>query len=257
MLNFENTGIPIAIISGGSMDKKKVYLAITDEDKEDVKNPLSKITLNKVGGKFETLPNFDIERECGYVCGKSGSGKSTFVSMYLDKYKKKYKNNEIYLFSKINDDDKINKYKPIKIKLDADLLDDDLEPVDFKNSLCIFDDIDTVKDPKVKKEVYNILNSILQEGRHYNVSVLVTNHSPSDREKTKIIFGESHFITYFPHGGSQKQLKYMLESHADLDKKLQKYNKMSKSRWACVKNECPQHVILEKEIYLPGEEEED
>lgn len=250
MLNFEEVGTPIAIIKDGMADKKIVYLAVSDDEISSLKKGYLNISLIKPGGKFEIIPNGIIEREIGYICGPSGSGKSFFAANYIDKYKKKHKKNDIFLFSKITDDEKINKFKPIRIKLDDKLIEDNFEPIDFQDSLVIFDDIDTIKDKKIKDEVYKILNAILQEGRHYKTSVLITNHMPTDREKTKIIFGEAHFITYFPFGGSQKQLKYMLEAHADLTKEDIKYNKASKSRWACIKKNFPPHTILEKEIYI-------
>jgi hypothetical protein len=250
MLNFEDIGKPVAIIQGGTLDKKKIYLAIDEEDKEEVKKPFYKINLSKTGGKFEVLPNDLLARECGYICGQSGCGKSFFVSQYIEKYKKKHKNNDIYLFSEVDDDEKLNKFNPIKIKLDDELLNDNFDYKDFPNSLVIFDDIDSIKDKKIKNEVYKILDSLLTMGRHNGASVLVTNHTASDRERTKKIFNESHFITYFPFGGSQKQLKYMLESHADLDKNVINYNKKLKSRWICVMKNYPTHTISEKEIYI-------
>ena len=256
MLNFENIGTHISSINGGSYDKQKIYLAIDEDDQEKVKKGFQKLNLKKVGGKFEIVPNEDAEREIGYICGQSGSGKSYFVSMYVDKYKKRFKKNKIYLFSEVHDDEKLNKFNPIKIKLDSELINDELDYKDFDNSLVIFDDVDAIKDKKIKDEVYKILNSILKMGRHTNTSVLITNHNASEREKTKNIFCESHFICYFPFGGSQKQLKYMLESHADLDKKDIAYNKTLKSRWVCVKKNYPTHTITEKEIYMNNSNDE-
>lgn len=250
MLNFENIGTPIAIIVGGTLDKKIVSIAIDEDDINEIKKPFQKINLNKVGGKFEVLPNEDIEREVSYTTGSSGSGKSFFISKYLEKYKKKFKKNEIYLFSEVDDDEKINKFDPIRIQLDDELLNDNFDYKDFPNSVVIFDDIDAIKDKKIKEEVYKILNSILKMGRHNNCSVLVTNHNASEREKTKNIFCESHFITYFPFGGSGKALSYMLENHAGLDKKQIAYNKKLKSRWICVKKHYPPHIISERDIYI-------
>ncbi len=250
MLNCENIGTPIAVINGGTLDKKKISLAVDEEDVQSILNPFKMINLNRVGGKFEILPNSDIEREIGYITGCSGSGKSYLTSQYLDKYIKKNKNNEIYLFSEVDDDEKINKFHPIKIKLDDELLNDNLTYKDFENSLVIFDDIDAIKDKKIKNEVYKILGSILKMGRHTHTSVILTNHAPTDREKTKDIFNESHFIVYFPYGGSQKCLKYMLQSHADMDKKQLEDNKKLKSRWICIKKTFPPHQISEKQISI-------
>lgn len=254
MLNLEAIGVPIASITDGPLKGKKVHVAISEQEQEaPTQMPFMSIDLRKThkNAKFEVLPNPKIEREIGYITGASGSGKSYFCAKYIDKWHKAHRDKPIYLFSKITDDEKINQYNPIRIKLDMHLLDDHIDACDFEpNSLVIFDDIDSIKEKKIKDEVYNIMNTILQEGRHFNVSCLITSHAPTDRQRTKLIFNEAHFIVYFPYGSSPKQINYMLESHAGMTKDHIEHCFHAGTRWVVYKRHYPPHIITEHEIFF-------
>lgn len=249
MLNAENIGTPIAVIEGGTLDKKIISLSNTNEEEELILKPFKKICLKTVGGKFRILPNKDLPREVFFFAGQSGCGKSYAVMQYVEKYQKMHKNNPIYLFSEVDDDEKLNKFNVIRIKLDKELLNDGLNYKDFQNSLIIFDDVDGIIDRKIKNEVYDILNSILKMGRHNGATVLVTNHNANDRERTKHIFNECHAVVYYPFGGSQSSMRYMLNKHADVPNAILDYNKTLKSRWIAVKKNYPPHIISEQEIF--------
>ena len=59
------------------------------------------------------------EGEVFVLAGESGSGKSTYTLKYLQEYKKKYKDNELYLFSALTEDETIDQMKGLKrIKID-------------------------------------------------------------------------------------------------------------------------------------------
>ena len=81
--------------------------------------------------------------------------------------------------------DEINFSKPKRINvLNPDFMDEIFTAQDFKNSIVIFDDVDVF--PKhVKNNVMNIVNSILQIGRHYNVSICFTVHNPNKELRQK------------------------------------------------------------------------
>ena len=88
VLNFDKVGRPLAIVDGGTLKGKTVYVA-TEEEREGLKRKFKEIDL-PVGSKFKLIPNTKKEREILYICGPSGSGKSTFTANYLTEYKKKY-----------------------------------------------------------------------------------------------------------------------------------------------------------------------
>ena len=89
------------------------------------------------------------------------------------------------------------------------------------------DDIDVINPKKVKDAVFHILNEILQIGRHFNITCIVTNHLPTDFQRTRIISNESHIIVYVPLSAGGK-VKSMLEQYVDLDPLQIKYFKKIK-----------------------------
>ena len=83
-LNFDNIGRKLAIINKGKFNKKivSVYTDKTDEDDEAITNSFNSFTI-KDEGKFQQLPNFDLDREIGYITAPSGAGKTTYICNYL------------------------------------------------------------------------------------------------------------------------------------------------------------------------------
>ena len=71
---------------------------------------------------------------------------------------------------------------------------------------------------KNRDGVYNLLNQVLEIGRHFSISCLVTNHLPSNRNDTRRILNECHAFVYFPRSSSSK-IKYVLHEYIGLDKK--------------------------------------
>ena len=52
---------------------------------------------------------------------------------------------------------------------------------EFENSVVIFDDIDVISGKKIREAVYTTLSQILEIGRHFRITCLVTSHQPSTR----------------------------------------------------------------------------
>ena len=68
----------------------------------------------------------------------------------------------------------------------------------------IFDDIDSLANKKIKEAVYQLLNEILQIGRHHKMSAIITNRSPTNFNRAKIILNECHIVVYFPSFATNK-----------------------------------------------------
>jgi hypothetical protein len=86
----------------------------------------------------------------------------------------------IYVISSIAEDKSIDTLKPKRINvMNSKFMFDKFAAEDFKNSLVIADDVD-VFPTKIKKKVLSIIYSILQIGRHYNVSLCFTTHNPTN-----------------------------------------------------------------------------
>lgn len=252
--NLDKVGRPICKIEGtGKYNNKILSLFMEGEGDDEIKKKFNSLKLDSA--KFQQIPDTDKEREIIYITGPSGSGKSTYSANYIKQYKKNKKGNEIYLFSALPEDDSLDEINPKRILIDDRLITEPLKAEDFKDSLVIFDDIDVISNKKHRDEVYKILNQILEVGRHYNCSCILTNHLPTNGKDTRRILNECHSITYFPHSGGGRGMKYLLTEYLGLDKKMIKKIKNSKSRWATIFKNYPQICMTEKDIFLMSEDE--
>jgi energy-coupling factor transporter ATP-binding protein EcfA2 len=250
--NFNGSGKPVAIITGGKYDKKLISL---DSDTKDIDQTSFKKLKISNDSKFVPSLNTKTEREILYITGCSGSGKSTFTRMYLEQYKKKYKNREIYMFSSLKEDKSLDSIKPKRFIIDDSLHLDPIQAEDLKDSAVIFDDIDVIGSKKIKEAVYNILNQVLEIGRHYNITCICTNHLPTNGIWTRRILNESSSYVYFPASAGGK-VKYLLTEYLDIDKRQIKYWKQCNSRWVLIGKNFPQYYITEHEIGLLNIDEE-
>ena len=249
-LNLENEGNLIAtIMKDGKETNQKLY--VTD-NVNAARNGVSTFEC-KDSESLQLTPNNKTERQCIYICGQSGSGKSYFTPNYVKQYKKQFPKRNIFVISSIEEDKSIDSLKPKRINvLHPDFMMEEFSAGDFKDSLVIADDVD-VFPTRIKKKVMTIVNSILQIGRHFNVSLCFTTHSPTNGAETKILLSEAHIITCFAKTTGSRALKYLLDNYLGMDKKqIEKLKKM-KSRAVSVIRGYPQVVLGEKEAFLMHE----
>jgi hypothetical protein len=253
MLNLEN-GKAIAIIHGGKYDSEIIYID-EDEDNEDRytgEYPFKDRLLLPKNSKLFPLVDLN-SRQVAYIAGPSGSGKSTYASNLAKKYEKLYPDNFIYLFSRVIHDPVFEsgfKKKPVRIEINDDLI---KRPIDIMShlkggALVIFDDIDSIHDDKLKKEVIKLETDILEMGRHNNIYVICCNHliNPNERKFGRTILNEAHTFTFFPKSGSTYQISYCLRKYFGLDNKLINYLlNFSKSRWVTISKSYPMYVLWE------------
>ena len=141
----------------------------------------------------------------------------------------------------------------IRIPIDQDLLENPIELEDIEEySMLVFDDIDVISNKKIKTAVYDILNKILEIGRHKSLYCIVTNHMPTSRDIQRTL-NECHTITYFPQSTTRAVI-YLLENYIGLDKAQIKAIKKTKSRWATIYKNYPQICMTEKNIWLPNDD---
>jgi len=224
--------------------------------------PTSKSDFKVLGiandAKLQLVPNPDTERHLLHTTGPSGSGKSTFARKYLEEYKKVFKDNPVYLFSSLPDDESLDDIEPKRLRLDASIYGDPIPIKEFENSVVIFDDIDVVLDKKIREAVYIMLSQILEIGRHFRIACLVTNRLPSNRSDTRRILNECHVFTYFPRPSSSK-IKHVLTEYIGLGKHQIAAFKKKNSRWVSIIKNYPGIFVSERELGLldPNEDEGD
>src|SRR5579859_1245402 len=190
-------GTPVAIIIGGPLDGEIIHLFDPDIDKapRHYDRPIEHLNLKR--GKVFPLPSSKPE-QC-YAAGPNGSGKSYYISKYMTLWRQIFPDHPIWVISDLKEDPVIDKVKGVqRIPLNESIIDDPLKPEEFKDSLVVFDDIDSIADKDIAKAVNTLKDSLLKTSRHHNAYVLVTNHMICDYGKTRIIINECRNITVFP-----------------------------------------------------------
>ena len=225
------------------------------EEEEIINNILNKTDSKGLkdikikSGDFVPLPNLK-ERQTFYISGPSGCGKSSFISQYLSVFKRMRPKLKLVLFSEKSEDPVLDKFHPMRIKIDEELLEDPIDPlVELKNCVVVFDDVDSISKKSIKSNIYNLMNTCLKVGRSYNIYTLITTHLMSNYAETRHFISESEFIVLFKQG-----TKYFIEQF------LKKYLGFSQkqitqllnlpSRWYCIHKNIPQYILYEKGCYL-------
>jgi hypothetical protein len=201
---------------------------------------------------FQPIPNPDPKvREVWYCAGQSGSGKSYFARGIAENYKKLFPEREVYLISKLEEDETLDKMKigkPNRISLQS-LVDDPPDINEFEDCLVIFDDFDTLSAP-YDKVVLKLIEDLCIMGRHTRTSLLILSHYLTNYKKTRLILGEAHYLVLYPMATAFKALKYVCEHYGGLDKEhIQGLKKMG--RWVMIAKNYPSFVIAAHEAYMP------
>jgi len=178
-----------------------------------------------------------------YITGMSGSGKSYMAKTLAESYKKMYPEREIYLISKLDDDDTLDGMKIGKPKrLSIDSIIEDYPTIDeFKDCFVIFDDFESLELPKLKV-IWNLINDIASQGRHTRTTLAVLLHKPTDYKNTRLLLTEAtHFVIY-PLSTSAHALRHLLGNHLGLEKnEITSIKKLG--RWVCISKNYPQYLI--------------
>lgn len=246
-LNYSKVGEPIALIKNTdeNIGDKIVYLNSNPKIKSDT--DFSKLEL-KDNEYFQQYPNEKMR--IGYITGSSGSGKSTYILKFAKEYYKYHKKNNIFLFSSLKEDETLDEFKKItRVPLDDRLLDEPLSIEDFHECLALFDDIDNIHNDDIKNEIYKVVHSIAETGRHTKTMCIMSNHLPTNRQRTAQILNECSYVVYFPRFAKEK-INYLLQTYIGVDKKFHSKMKKKSSRWCCIFNVSPMVIMLENEIFI-------
>jgi hypothetical protein len=248
MLNFEGVGQNFAIVKDKT-DKPFKTISISDNPKK-VSNGYKEIQLSK-GYRIQQIPNKDRERDVLYVAGQSGSGKSYYTLQFAKEYHKMFPKNDIYLFSTLSGDSTLDKVDFIKkIKLSDEFLNTEFTHEDFSDSLVIMDDVDTISNNVIKKKVFQILNMLLETGRHSKTSIIYTSHLACKGHESKTILNEAHSVTVFCKTMGSKTLKYLLDNYFGLSKQEIDKLKVIPSRFITIMKTYPTIAISEKSCFI-------
>jgi len=224
-------------------------------ENDNVKSLYSRIQSDEINNKtielptessFQLIPSNDPKvRQVFYIAGSSGSGKSYIAKGIAEYYKKFFPQREIYLISKLDQDETLDNMKigkPKRINVQS-IVDDYPDINEFRECLLIVDDYDTFE-PKILKIVQRLIDDICIQGRHTTTSLITISHNITNYKQTRLQINEStHFVLY-PQSTSFHALKYLLSTHLGLSKEdVQNLKKMG--RWVCISKNYPQYMLSE------------
>lgn len=232
-------------ILGASDQVKEVYKKLRERQAAQKEIELSP------DSTFQVIPDIDPKKRSVYYCaGQSGSGKSYFARGIAEAYKKLFPEREVYLISKLNEDETLDKSKiakPKRISIQS-LIDDPPELDEFKDCLVIFDDYDTL-DKQPFAVVHKLIEDLCIMGRHTNTSMLILSHYLTNYSKTRLILGEAQFLVLYPLATSQKALSYVCQHYGGLDKEdIVGLKKLG--RWVCIHKNYPSYIITAHNAFL-------
>ena len=219
-------------------DLEKKQLSVPDDD----------------NSKFEVLPDLK-KHNTLTVFGKSGSGKSYFVSQWCKEARKQNPKIPIYLISRVDEDEAFDKGFEPKIKrvtIDDEIVSQPLEPTDFpEGSIIICDDYAMIADLKRRKSIKDFVNKVLETGRHYKLTAICIFHKALGGRDTMALHSESTLTVLFPRANENECEKYLKnymsfnKDQLDLVKDISK-----KSRWVAITNDYPTVLMCEKLIKI-------
>lgn len=195
-------------------------------------------------------------REIIYIAGPAGSGKSHYASEYMKEYSKKYPRNNIFLFSRIEEDNVFTGIKKLKrINPEKLMENEDIDPkITFSKSLCVFDDSEYM-DQEVQKKIESIKNDLIKHGRDQtdskkDIYMIVTSHQSMNFRQSRDILNEATSITFFPQSSIPYHIKRLLKVYCGLDNNT--INDVIKlpSRWVSIYTHYPQYVLTQNECFL-------
>ena len=243
---------PIAIVKSEIGDKHKLHnhFLYLDTDTKPSSTKKTKIEL-PYDCRFEILPNTDRDkRDVFYLSGTSGSGKSYMIKQIVNNYHKLYPKRNVFVVSKLDEDDTLDSCKAPLIRLDPkDFIDNppDINSPMLANSFVIFDDIDAIDDKDEEKAIHTLMNDIAVTGRKHKdgqgcISMAFLTHYITNYKKTRLILNEAMYYVLYPQSTSTNSLYYILHRYLGMNRdEIRKLKKLG--RWVVVHKNFPNYLV--------------
>lgn len=197
---------------------------------------------------LEHVPN-NIGRNCLYVCAPNQSGKTTYIAKFLKWYQFLWKNRRIIVFSSLESDPILDVVDPVRVPLSLDFINEDLNIEEFNDSVCVFDDVDKIKCPKLKKALYALIEELLCNGAHMSIDVIVTQHLMSNYRETRCIINETNVVTVFPQANRGNVINFLINNIGLTRKQAMEIIDLG-SRWVTIFRRYPMVVLYDAGVYL-------
>jgi hypothetical protein len=227
-------------------DLKKIYNDAMADINEKIKSEI------RVGaGKIIPLPcENENEPDHIYCAGQTGCGKSTWIGDYVNELKKLYPNKDVFIFSTFEEDPALDFLKPHRIEINQEIIDKPIMKEELKDSICIFDDIDTIQPKKLSRACQALRDDLLQNGRKMGIRTLATSHQLMNYSLTRDLLNSCQKIIYFPQATSPHHINRFLQEYIGLDKKCAGYIKNIHSRWVEISTHYPSYCLWDNGCVL-------
>lgn len=198
-----------------------------------------------------------------FLCAPSGAGKSWLAKLIIENDLKK---RPVILFSKIPDDKSLESLEDKKIENGKDrlikiplLTEEDLldlpaasDLADSKNGcVCMFDDIDAFHSD-IAQYIREYRDSLLECGRHSNITCICTSHLLSNYNKTKICLNEAELVILFPNS-NRRHSDLFLATRLGVPKHERDFmieKSMRSGRFLAMKMSAPNMIIHNQGVIL-------
>jgi len=194
------------------------------------------------------------------LVGPSESGK-TFLAKEICKFDQRKR--PVVVFSKIEDDESLRELKTLRTPVDKKCriiyiplhTEDQLLSLptneDLRGTICLFDDLDSFPSD-IAKYMREYRDSVLESGRHCNITTMSTSHIMNNHGKTKVILNECELVCLFPAANKRHASKFLTERFGmgRVDSELLIRKAMRSGRMLCLKLSCPNMVIHNKGVIL-------
>lgn len=234
---------PIAVVKGGADNGDILYLHDEHGRPKEGTMPAHEIEL-KGNAEFQLIPNPDPKkRDVFYIAGASGSGKSHIARSIAEGYRMLFPDREIYLVSKLKEDDTLDNTRggaPKRIDIQS-LVDDPPDIEEFRECMVIIDDIDALAKEQLRA-VHMLADDIAITGRHTCTTLLWLSHHLTNYSKTRLLLNEATVYVIYPQTTSRHALKYLLQTHAGLDEEWIKRLR-GMGRWVAIHKNVPPYLI--------------
>ena len=221
-------------------------------------------------GAFIPVPNPLNESNVYYICGPRGSGKTSLAVSIANVYNRMKPENRIFLFCETaNSEQNQRIFGTLEnlhvIPLDETLITQPLDLEELRDSMVIFDDVETLgkveieefdgKKTKYRKYdlttiIQELKDKIIQNGRHFNMDVLILAHMLFSYTKSRKVLEELNYLVFFNGATGATHVSRYLKNFLGLDaKQIQKITKQS-SRWTLVSKSAPRYVLTEHRAFM-------
>jgi hypothetical protein len=127
----------------------------------------------------------------------------------------------------------------------------ELDPEEtFTESMVIFDDVDTICDNALRKDVLALRDFMLEQSRHYDTHLICTTHILMNGASTRRLLNEGSKYVVFPNSNAY-QISNFLKRYIGLQSgSIDKFlNSDRESRWKMISRDYPLYVLSRHEIY--------